>query len=166
MNRCNWIPILRQLVNKMKSWASTLDNYCYIKTVVSASAGSDQVLLLCTYTNYIMYHNRLLRSRSLSVPFFDVLINIKPVEKYSKTSMTRTPMTRLPWLIQTRLAQESKDLWTFKGNFLISSWNICCVNSLESRRFIEDIYSFAVNTINIVIECNENISIFTSAKHE
>ena len=31
---------------------------------------------------------------------------------------------------------------------------------------IEDIYSFAVNTINIVIECNENISIFTSAKHE
>ena len=32
--------------------------------------------------------------------------------------------------------------------------------------YIEDIYSFAVNTINIVIECNENISIFTSAKHE
>ena len=32
--------------------------------------------------------------------------------------------------------------------------------------YIKDIYSFAVNTINIVIECNENISIFTSAKHE
>ena len=32
--------------------------------------------------------------------------------------------------------------------------------------YIEDIYSFAVNTINIVIECNEDISIFTSAKHE
>ena len=31
---------------------------------------------------------------------------------------------------------------------------------------IKDIYSFAVNTINIVIECIENISIFTSAKHE
>ena len=31
---------------------------------------------------------------------------------------------------------------------------------------IEDIFSFAVNTINIVIECNENISIFSSAKHE
>ena len=27
-------------------------------------------------------------------------------------------------------------------------------------------YIFAVNTINIVIEYNENISIFTSAKHE
>ena len=32
--------------------------------------------------------------------------------------------------------------------------------------YIEDIYSFAVNTINIVIEWKENISIFTSAKHE
>ena len=32
--------------------------------------------------------------------------------------------------------------------------------------YIEDIYSFAVNTINIVIACNENISIFTTAKHE
>ena len=29
--------------------------------------------------------------------------------------------------------------------------------------YIEDIYSFSVNTINIGIECNENISIFTSA---
>ena len=35
---------------------------------------------------------------------------------------------------------------------LTESWNI------------EDIYYFAVNTINIVIECNENISI-SSAKH-
>ena len=26
--------------------------------------------------------------------------------------------------------------------------------------YIEDIYSFAVNIINIVTECNENISIF------
>ena len=32
--------------------------------------------------------------------------------------------------------------------------------------YIEDIYSFAMNTINIFIKCNENISIFTSAKHE
>ena len=32
-------------------------------------------------------------------------------------------------------------------------------------KYIEDIYSFAVNTINIVIECNEN-SIFMSAKHK
>ena len=32
--------------------------------------------------------------------------------------------------------------------------------------YIEVIYSFAVNTKNIFIECNENISIFTSAKHE
>ena len=35
-----------------------------------------------------------------------------------------------------------------------------------NTRYIEDIYSFAVTTINIVIECNENISIFTIAKHE
>ena len=27
-------------------------------------------------------------------------------------------------------------------------------------------YSFAVNTINIFIECNENISIFTIVKHK
>ena len=32
--------------------------------------------------------------------------------------------------------------------------------------YIEDIYSFAVNTINIFIECNENIIIFMSAKQE
>ena len=37
---------------------------------------------------------------------------------------------------------------------------------LRVNNKIEDIYSFAVSTINIVIECNENISIFTSAKHE
>ena len=34
---------------------------------------------------------------------------------------------------------------------------------VSQERKIEDIYSFAVNTINIVIECNENTSIFTSA---
>ena len=31
-------------------------------------------------------------------------------------------------------------------------------------KHIEDTYSFAVNTINIVIECNENINIFTRWK--
>ena len=36
----------------------------------------------------------------------------------------------------------------------------------RSASSVKDIYSLAVNTINIVIECNENISIFTSAKHE
>ena len=36
---------------------------------------------------------------------------------------------------------------------------------VSTKKYIEDIYSFAVNTINIVIECDENISIFTSAKH-
>ena len=42
-----------------------------------------------------------------------------------------------------------------------------CICSREGNcGDIEAIYSFAVNTINIVIECNENISIFTSAKHE
>ena len=33
--------------------------------------------------------------------------------------------------------------------------------ALDILQYIEDIYSFAVNTINIFIECNENISIFT-----
>ena len=32
---------------------------------------------------------------------------------------------------------------------------------VQNRKYIEDIYSFAVNTINIVIEYNENISIST-----
>ena len=41
-----------------------------------------------------------------------------------------------------------------------------CVPREHNSLYIEDIYSFAVNTINIVIEYNENISIFTSAKHE
>ena len=40
------------------------------------------------------------------------------------------------------------------------------VSRKTTGEYREDIYSFAVNTINIVIECNENISIFTSAKHE
>ena len=31
---------------------------------------------------------------------------------------------------------------------------------------IENINPFLVNTISIIIKCNENINIFTSAKHE
>ena len=53
------------------------------------------------------------------------------------------------------------------------SWNIHVFTSLDEIKviftpniWISSIYSFAVNTINIVIEWNENISIFTSAKHE
>ena len=41
-----------------------------------------------------------------------------------------------------------------------------CYLALVDIVYIEDIHSFAVNTINIVIECNENICIFMSAKHE
>ena len=33
-------------------------------------------------------------------------------------------------------------------------------------KYIEDIYSFVVNSKNIFIEWNENISIFTSVKHK
>ena len=40
------------------------------------------------------------------------------------------------------------------------------VTNTNCSEDIEHMYSFAVKTINIVIECNENISIFTSAKHE
>ena len=38
--------------------------------------------------------------------------------------------------------------------------------SLKSIHEIEDIYFFEVNTRNTFTECNENISIFTSAKQE
>ena len=65
-------------------------------------------------------------------------------------------------------------------NIWASTWEnlpTVCVNNKSAQsdqrfccsllgKYIEDIYSFSVNTINIVIECNENISIFTSAKHE
>ena len=47
----------------------------------------------------------------------------------------------------------------FKGNGCTSIRN-------KYTNDIEDIYSFAVTTINIFIKCNESISIFTSAKHE
>ena len=47
---------------------------------------------------------------------------------------------------------------------LTSTHHLCFEKKYE--KYIGDIYSFAVNAINIVIECNENISIFTSAKHE
>ena len=42
----------------------------------------------------------------------------------------------------------------------------CLARVVILNDYIEDIYSFSVNTINIVIEWNENISIFTSSKHE
>ena len=44
---------------------------------------------------------------------------------------------------------------------------ICqCVFHCAFNDYKEDIYSVAVNTTNIFIECNENINIFMSAKHE
>ena len=45
-------------------------------------------------------------------------------------------------------------------------WELWVRQANQNWKDIEDIYSFAVNTINIVIEWNENISIFTSAKHK
>ena len=76
-------------------------------------------------------------------------------------------------------------LWlreVFSGyNSLFHVQIILCRYSLESphqgnsnvptfltlvEKYIKAIYSFSVNTINIVIECNENISIFTSATHK
>ena len=59
------------------------------------------------------------------------------------------------------------------GSFTVANSNFDYTqqNSSDSLRKqnikdIEDIYSFALNTINIVIEWNENISIFTRAKYE
>ena len=40
-------------------------------------------------------------------------------------------------------------------------------HNISALKYIKDIYnSFAVNTINIFIKCNENISMFTGAKHK
>ena len=64
--------------------------------------------------------------------------------------------TKNAYVMGTQLKHLSKVL-------LMSTQSICFRGE---KKNIEDIYSFAVNTINIVIECNENISIFTSAKHE
>ena len=56
----------------------------------------------------------------------------------------------------------------FKIFVLTQRWNNAVLTSMQRHNVekIEDIYSFTVNTINIVIEWNENISSFTSAKHE
>ena len=80
----------------------------------------------------------------------------------------------------TRQIQQTTNCWCFsyfsqKTGFeaerkLSPKETICmkCQPLLDwkDKKNIKDIYSFAVNTINIVIEWNENISIFTSAKHE
>ena len=47
-----------------------------------------------------------------------------------------------------------------------TSRHVTCKENTSHFLYIEDINSFAVNTKNIFIECNENISIFTSAKYE
>ena len=60
------------------------------------------------------------------------------------------------------------------AEIMIKSWKSDCNSHVQlallkkdlRHTYIEDIYSFVVNTINIFIECNENISIFMSAKHE
>ena len=60
------------------------------------------------------------------------------------------------------------------AEIMIKSWKSDCNSHVQlallkkdlRHKYIEDIYSFVVNTINIFIECNENISIFMSAKHE
>ena len=59
-------------------------------------------------------------------------------------------------------------LGLLKGKFchFFSELSSCDMIMERYYQFIEDIYSFAVNTINIVVEWNENISIFTSVKHE
>ena len=60
---------------------------------------------------------------------------------HSKTSLTRTPMAHLPWLIRIRFLVPRKFSWKpkkaningyFRECFLILSWNECCVYSLES----------------------------------
>ena len=43
---------------------------------------------------------------------------------------------------------------------------ICNIHCSENQVKYLEIYSFAVNTINIFIKCNENISILTSAEQE
>ena len=66
-----------------------------------------------------------------------MMIEVSDFSKYSRTSMARTPMARLPWMIRTRfsvptnlpIAQENKYLGIF---VLFYHGIICCVYSLES----------------------------------
>ena len=50
---------------------------------------------------------------------------------------------------------------------LLSATVLCELHVIPyTSYYIEDFYSFVMNTINIFIACNENISIFMSVKHE
>ena len=63
---------------------------------------------------------------------------VATLTKYSKTSMTRTSLTRLPWLIRTRFKfqgnlSDNARKQTFRdilGDFFYHE-NACCVYSLE-----------------------------------
>ena len=63
---------------------------------------------------------------------------------------------------KTEVAQSEE--WKYKSYQLLVKWydinSLVIDTTFIFTRYIEDIYSLAVNTINIVIECNENISIF------
>ena len=58
---------------------------------------------------------------------------------YSKTSMTQTPMTHIPWLIRTCFWVPRKFFWQLRknifrdisGSFPILSKNVCCAYLLE-----------------------------------
>ena len=57
--------------------------------------------------------------------------------KYSKTSMTRTPMARLPWLVRTcfqslRNSSDNSRKQIFRKFYLFYDEIVCCVYSLES----------------------------------
>ena len=62
--------------------------------------------------------------------------------------------------------QEGSIVLVFTGDGKLKYLCVEGITFMYCLMYIEDIYSFAVNTINIVIECNEDISIFASAKHE
>ena len=70
--------------------------------------------------------------------------NLEKYCLYSRTSMARTPMARLPWLIRTHFYVPT-DFFTitqeniYEGNFLILLWNcMLCVliRIASSRRFL------------------------------
>ena len=66
-----------------------------------------------------------------------MLVSIKNVT-YSRTSIARTPMARLPWLIRTRFfeslqnSSDSSRKQIFREIFLLNHEIVCCVYSLES----------------------------------
>ena len=87
--------------------------------------------------------------------------------KYSRTSIARTPMARLPWLIRTRFeslrsSSDSTRKQIFREIFLSYRKIVCCVHSLESPHR-GDSNEYTHHTIIVKeIKKNPKLSLFAS----